>query len=206
MSARRISIRSWISSPSKMPRPTRAQLRRLLEDWGLPQVDPDSYFIGVFPESISIAVDEIERLTAQDRGWTSSQTDFITATNPGATVVTIDVDPVPSENEIIIYRSVGIDLVTANINEVELLVNGVSGATTIWREGVAGGPALPVGRLIGGPNIQTTSFNGLLPIVLDGRDGQSLKLRIRAAASALLTATAGTTSHSFQVPFVGFAT
>jgi len=189
-----------------MPRPTRAQLRRLLQDWGLPQVDPDSYFVGVFPESISIAVDEIERLTAQDRGWTGSETDAITATNPAATVVTIDIPPVPSANEIIIFRSVNIDLVTANINEVEMRINGTSGITTIWRDGVSGGPALPVGRLIGGPNIQTTSFNGLLPIVLDGRDGQSLKLTIRAAAAALITATAGVTAHNFQRPFVGFGT
>jgi len=189
-----------------MPRPTRAQIRRLLDDWGLPQVDPDSFFIGTFPESISMAVDEVERLTAQDRGWNTSQTDFITATNPSATVVTIDIDPVPSGDEVNIFRSLSIDLVTANINEVEIILNGTSGATTIWRAGVTGGPALPVGRLIGGPNIETTSFGTLLPIVIDGRDGQSLKLRIRAAAAALLTATAGTTSQNFQRPFVGFAT
>lgn len=189
-----------------MPRPTRAQLRRLLEDWGLPQVDPDSYFIGVFPESISIAVDEIERLTAQDRGWINSEISLRTATNPAATSVTTKAVPQPGLNEIVVVRTVAVDLVTANIEAVEINHQGTTGNNIIWQEGVSGGPALPTGRLIGGPNIQTTSFGSLLPIVLDGRDVQTLNLTIRIAIAAAITATLRVSAQVFQRPFVGFGT
>ncbi len=189
-----------------MPRPTRAQIRRLLDDWGLPQVDPDSFFVGVFPESLMIAVDEVERLTAQDRGWTESAITTVTATNPAATSVIAKATPQPSLNEIVVIRAVAVDLVTANIEAVEINQQGTSGNNIIWQEGVSGGPALPAGRLIGGPNIQTTSFGTLLPIVLDGRDAQTLNLTIRIAVAAAITATLKVSAQVFQRPFVGFGT
>jgi len=188
-----------------MPRPTRAQLRRLLQDWGLPQVDPDSYFIGVFPESISIAVDEIERLTAQDRGFVSSAHRQAPA-SATATTANADITPTPTANEIIVIRSLFVDLDTANIERVEVRLRGTSGDVLIWEEGVTGGPALPIGRLIGGPNIQTTSFGTFLPIVLDGRDAQSLRVRIAIGVAALIEATVGVAQYTFQRPFVGFGT
>ena len=188
-----------------MARPTRAQLRRLLQDWGLPQVDPDSFFVGVFPESLVIAVDEIERLTAQDRGWSDSENTIDTLT-ANATSVSGDVLPFAGLNEVVVIRSLALDLDTANIEAVEVRLVGTSGNHTIWQEGVSGGAALPAGRLIGGPNIQTTSFGTLLPITLDGRDAQRLQIIIRIAVAAVITATIAVATHTFQRPFVGFAT
>jgi len=188
-----------------MPRPTRAQMRRLLDDWGLPQVDPDSFFIGVFPEQIQISVDEIERLTAQDRGWTSSANDQIQA-NAAAAVSANGQLTGPGPNEVMVIRALTVELITANIEAVELRLIGTSGNNIIWREGLSGGPALPAGRLIGGPNIQTTSFNGLLPIVLDGRDAQAMTLTIRIAVAGQITADIAVASYTYQRPFVGFAT
>jgi len=40
-----------------MPRPTIAEIRRLLDDLGLPQVDPSSWFSGTFPEILRVIVD-----------------------------------------------------------------------------------------------------------------------------------------------------
>jgi len=188
-----------------MARPTREQLRRLLQDWGLPQVDPDSYFVGVFPESISIAVDEVERLTAQDRGWTESR---ITANiiTQNTTKITATIMPIPGPNEIVVFRSLALDLISANIESVQIVNQGTSGNGILWQEGVSGGPALPAGRFIGGPDIRTTSFNSVLPIVLDGRDAQLLKLILEIAVAAVMDAKIVMSAQIFQRPFVGFAT
>ena len=187
-----------------MPRPTRAQIRRLLDDWGLPQVDPDSYFIGVFPESISIAVDEVERLTAQDRGWVNTLNSDVsvsaTATSASGNL------PGPGSEFVMVLRNVNVALESSAIEAVELTLQGDSGQNLIWREGVLGGPVLPVGPLIGLANLQTTSFGTLLPIVLDGRDTQSLRLTIRRTVAGPLTASIRGTLYIFQRPFVGFGT
>jgi len=187
-----------------MPRPTRAQLRRLLQDWGLPQVDPDSYFIGVFPESISIAVDEVERLTAQDRGWISSQNADVDAVAT-ATSATANL-PSPGPNQIMVIRLLSVTLDSSAIQEVELTNSGDSGQHLFWKRGVPGGPVLPQGFLIGTANLETTSFGENLPIVLDGRDSQVIRLTIRRDAVGPLTAAIRATLNTYERPFVGFAT
>ncbi len=180
-------------------------MRRLLDDWGLPQVDPDSFFIGVFPEQITMAVDEVERLTAQDRGWTSSRgTANILSVN--TSVLTATLMPIPGPNEIVVIRSLAVDLTSANIEAVEIHKDAASANGVIWQEGVSGGAPLPLGRLIGGPNIQTTSFNSLLPIVLDGRDTQILKIVFRIAVAAVISGKVVISAQIFERPFVGFAT
>jgi len=172
-----------------MARPTIAQIRRALEDLGLPQVDPNSWFDGTMPEILRVILDAgpIKALPTfnfmQNNLFTSaantSQTFDITGANPGT---------------IRIVNNMTVEIITANINRLRFQHFDGTVTDRVWDEINLANFA--VGPHIGTANQSTEAWGaqGLSSIVLyppelttNPNNQRQLQLRLFSAAAVVKT-------------------
>lgn len=167
-----------------MPRPTIAAIRRVLEDLGVPQVDPSSWFDGTMPEILRAVLDmgPIAPLPTLNR---VENLTFASAPN---TVETFNItSPVAGTFEVV--KNLTIDIVTPNINDIRLQT--FDGATTnrLWRD--VGTPLFGIGQYIGTDNDATRAWGAfgldnvvLYPPELTQTPGAQRQLQIRLESGA----------------------
>lgn len=136
-----------------MPRPTIEQIRTVLVDLGLPQVDPSSWFDGTMPETLRVLLDAgplkpQPAFSFQQRSVFSSlavaSVAFdITGANPGT---------------IRVLKNLTIRPLTANIEEIRIQKFDGTRTTEMWRD--ATGP-FAAAQYIGTDNAATRAWGAL---------------------------------------------
>lgn len=134
-----------------MPRPTTAQLRQLLDDLGLDIVDPTQFFSSTSPELIRLLIDggPLKPLPS----FNFLQTNLFTTGAVAASAFDITG---ANPNEIRVIQNMTVEVLTANIDEIEF--QWFDGAQTIriWRD-VPGAP-FAIGPYIGADNTATQAW------------------------------------------------
>lgn len=136
-----------------MPRPTIAQIRVVLDDLGLPQVDPSSWFDGTMPEILRASLDfgRVQPILAR-----TSITTLLYTTSLAVGLFTPLVAPVP--NEIIVCRNLSIRFTNANAETINIQKLVGVPVTEIWTDTAA---PLPSGPYIGTNNDASRAWGAL---------------------------------------------
>lgn len=171
-----------------MPRPTRQEIRQLLQTLGLDQVDPNVWFRGTLNEILRASVD-VGRLSSR---LFRSTYDGLTH-NSGVNTEQVFALSTVQPGEIRIISNMFIRFGTANIDEITVEIAEGAFARAIWND--SSGP-FPLGVYIGTDNTETERFGEMTrqKIKLIGVDtpgvaaNQVLQIRIRSAAAAIKTA------------------
>jgi len=114
-----------------MARPTNDEIRRFLEDLGLPQVDPSSFFSSTADEILRIAGDA-GPLAPTVKFARFFDTDFTTLLNTDQSFNITGANP----GQIRVVSKLFIQFITANVDEIRLQWDDLGGLqdTTIWRD------------------------------------------------------------------------
>lgn len=170
-----------------MARPTIAEVRRILEDLGLPQVDPSVWFKGTQPELLRVILDGGRLVRAFDR------TDFInfqfdSAANTDQKFAIFQ----PAADEIVFIRYLFIEFVTGNIARIRVQIANGFTINQLWQDE----PSPPfIGPYIGTDLTATQAWGamGLNNIRLVGAQAnpnainQLLEIRVESSASVIKT-------------------
>ena len=169
-----------------MPRPTIAAIRRVLDDLGLPQVDPSSWFDGTMPEILRASLD-FGRVSPLLESSIANDGTFTSPANIGEDIIIV----APGVTEVHRVRRFFIRFITANITQIRIFVLSGVKNTNLWDDD--SGP-FPAGVYLGHDGPVTES---LAPIMRDlaimgdnaDFDGQKQQLHIEfiSAAAAIKT-------------------
>lgn len=112
-----------------MARPTIADVRRLLDNLGVPQVDPSSWFDGTMPEILRASLDfgRVQSILAR------SQVTTLLYSTDLAVGLFLDL-VVPRPNEIIVCRNLSIRFTTANVDTINVRKLVGPSMTEIWTD------------------------------------------------------------------------
>jgi len=186
-----------------LARPTIQQIRQALDDLGLPQVDPSSWFDGTLPEILRVVLQAgrleptLEEIAVRRDVVTSAlDTDFSFAITQNTGL------------EMIVVGMLQIDILTANIDEIRIeYQDGVPIANVqIWRDFV-GGP-FGLGPYNGSDNTRSTAWGaqGLNNIPLTppqvfppGNAARTLAIRIISGVAAIKSIRLNATIYRFAL-------
>lgn len=112
-----------------MARPTEAEVRRILDDLGLPQVDPNSWFKGTEPELLRVGLDGGRLVRAFDR-TTFINVQFTSASNLDQKFAVFTA----AADEIAFIRYLFIEFVSANIARIRVQIANGFTINQLWQD------------------------------------------------------------------------
>jgi len=171
-----------------MARPTPADIRRALQDLGLPQIDPQSWFDGTMPEILRVVLDagplkpiptfnftQVNTFTTAAIG---DQAFDITGANPGT---------------IRVVKNMTIQVVTANIEQIEVQTFDGTLLSRLWLDSAT---PFPVDLYIGRDNTASQAWGALglnniimYPQELTNNPNNLRQLQIRLFSAAAVVKT-----------------
>ncbi len=170
-----------------MPLITEAAIRALLQDLGLPQVDPSSWLNGTAPEILRNVVD-VGRLRPRRLFSVGVNKDHTTPNELDTTFILSA--PQPATQNVI--RHFFVEFLTANVGTIRFDIEIPPNDFVFWKD-TSG--LFPIGDYIGTDNVKTQAFNSITGgrIQVLGADGsltgvgQQLTMRLISSVPSIKT-------------------
>jgi len=171
-----------------MARPTEADIRRALQDLGLPQIDPNSWFDGTMPEILRVVLTAGPLKPLPTFNFTQTNT-FTTLAEAERTFDITGANP----GTIRVVKNINIEIITANITTLDVQTFDGTLLSLLWRDF---GAPFPIGRYIGSDTTASQAWGalGLHNIIMypqelttNPNNVRQLQIRLFSAAAVIKT-------------------